>query len=191
MQPRNIDPPARDSFIRRHRFVSGLVAGLLLAALALIILGLTTGPTMPIQTSTVTLGSPQHYAAAANVLCAATLTEVQRLDNDEHLARADAIAGKITRAALAARNRADLLALATLVHRTANQVAALPTPGSDAKLLRLVVGMRRWADIAASEGRAAALGDQAAVKAYAAQASRLIDANARLARAVGAPLCVL
>jgi hypothetical protein len=129
MQPRNIDPPARDSFIRRHRFVSGLVAGLLLAALALIILGLTTGPTKPIQTSTVTLGSPQHYAAAANVLCAATLTEVQRLDNDEHLARADAIAGKITRAALAARNRADLLALATLVHARRTRSPRCPPQG--------------------------------------------------------------
>lgn len=191
MQPGSDDRPARDSFVRRHRFATGLFAGLLLAVVALVIVALAASPTKGGHASTVPPRSSQRYAAAANVICAATLTEVQRLDADEHLARADAISGKITRAALASRNRTDLLALAALMHRTANQVAALPAPGSDAKLLQLVTGMRRWADLAVSEGRAAGRGDEAAVKADAAQANRLIDANARLARAVGAPLCVL
>jgi hypothetical protein len=189
--PRNVDRPARDSFIRRHRFVSGLFAGLLLAVVILVILGLARGPTNGSHITIGTPGSSKRYAAAANVLCAATLTEVQRLVADEHLARADAIAGKITRAGLAARYRTDLLALAELQHRTAKQVAALPAPGSDAKLLRLAAGMRRLADVIVSEGRAAGRGDQAAVKAYATQANRLFDANGRLGRAVGAPYCVL
>ena len=189
--PRTADQPARDSFARRHRFAVGLLAGVLLAGLALVIVGLATGPTNGTQTTTGTSGSSRRYAAAANVLCAAALSDLERLGTDEHLARADAIAGKISPAALAARYRADLLAIGASGHRTANQVAALPAPGSDAKLLRLVAGMRQWADVAVSEGRAAGRGDQTAVKAYAAQANRLIDANARLARAVGAPDCVL
>jgi hypothetical protein len=184
MEPQDDDRPARGSFVRRHRFVG---AGLLLAVVALVIVGLATGPT----NGSVTQGSSQRYAAAANVLCAETLPVVKRLDADEHLARADAIAGKTTRAALASRYRTDLLALAELELRTANQVATLPAPGSDPKLLQLVAGMRRLADVGMSEGRAAGRGDQAAVKAYAAQFNHLIDANARLARAVGAPLCVL
>lgn len=183
-------PPRRDSFARRHRFAVGLLAGLFLALVALVILGLATGPAKPSPTAASSTGVA-HYAAAATALCAEQVPVLHRLEIDEHVARADAIAGKITRAALAARYRRDLSAFATVERQTAKQIALLPPPGTDAKLTQLAASIGQLADVTTSESRAAGRGDQAAVAAYAKRADHLIDVNARLARAARAPACVL
>ena len=184
---------SRESFARRHRFAVGVGTGLVIAAVVLIVVGLTSGATKGTSTrsSTTTASDVRHYAAAAEALCVAMLPEIQRRDRDEHVAYADELAGKISATQMFARFSADLGAIVRLGRLTAREIAVVPVPGSDPPLIRLTQGILRITDAMRGELQAIARLDQAAVKARAAEADRLINADAKLARAAGAPACVL
>ena len=121
----------------------------------------------------------------ASALCAAAFPAVLRLDTDEHRALADAKAGRLGVRALFARLRTDLLAAAGIGRRVAGRIAALPGAHADALTARLVAGLDALAGVIAAEAGAVGRDDQAAIRADAARASRLIDANRRLVPACG------